>query len=85
MRPRKFPRLAEVRVIWIDSTYDDGWHYLTTKKAPPLSPIVTTGFITGCHHDSIEVSSTMGAERGRLNPLRIPWGCIKSVKVVEGR
>lgn len=83
MKPKKLPRLVEVRVMWIDSAYDAGWHYLTTKKAPALSPIVTTGFVTGCHRDSLEISSTMGKDRGLLNPLRIPWGCIKSLRLME--
>lgn len=65
-----------VRVTWVDSTFEAGWHYNRQPGPRILDPVVTLGFVTHSDDDVLEVSSTIGVKRGALNPLIIPWGAI---------
>jgi hypothetical protein len=67
-----------VRVVWKDSTFDLGWNY---ERMKPVLPVVTTyGVVTYLDEDVMEISSTIGKERGWLNPLQIPTGSVESVE-----
>jgi hypothetical protein len=69
-----------VKVVWKDSTFDLGWNYENRK---PILPTVTTyGIVTFLDKDVMEISSTIGKERGWLNPLQIPTGSVESVEVL---
>jgi len=67
-----------VKVVWKDSTFDLGWNYENRK---PVLPTVTTyGIVTFLDEDVMEISSTIGKERGWLNPLQVPTGSVESVE-----
>lgn len=70
-----------VKVVWKDSTFDLGWNYENRK---PVLPTVTSyGVVTFLEKDVMEISSTIGKERGWLNPLQIPVGSVDSITYLE--
>lgn len=73
---------TSVRVTWVDSSFEAGWHYNRKPGPRVLDPVVTLGFVTHSDDDALEVTSTIGVNRGALNPLIIPWGAIREVEVL---
>ena len=67
----------EVKVTWVDTTFDAGWH----SAAMSLTPIITTGAVVANTREGLAVAGTYAVDfKGFLNPLTIPWGCIKKIK-----
>jgi hypothetical protein len=68
------------KVTWKDSTFDLGWNY---DRVKPVLPSVTTyGIVSWLDEDVMEISSTIGKERGWLNPLQIPTGSVEKVEIL---
>lgn len=80
MKSRKLPNLALVRATWVDSQYAPGW-MKATKGSPPVD-IVTVGYVTQNTPELLTLASTVATDSDVLNPLSVPWGCIRKIEVL---
>ena len=76
LKPKHLGKL--VKITWLDSEFDAGWHY--GKKLGEPNIVFSYGVITAITKEFVEVVATMGKHRGLLNPLMIPIGCVKDIK-----
>lgn len=70
-----------VHVVWIDSEVTKAW----VSIPEPLShaKIHTFGILTRFDKTVLEIASTIGEDGEHLNPLRIPIGCVSSIKEIK--
>jgi hypothetical protein len=82
---------AAVRVEWLDSTGQSGWHYRFDKEPICSTPrcIVSLGWLKAVGSEAITLAHSLTAmgpldlTEGYRDPLIIPLGCIRHVKVLS--
>ena len=87
----KFPSLnTAVRVHWLDSTSEPGWHYLQEGQALKVQPrrLISLGYLKALSASSITLAhsvapmDSMDLNEGLMDPLSIPVGCITELQVI---
>jgi hypothetical protein len=70
-----------IKLSWLDSNFQPGWHYGDVKSGCPI--IESVGWIAAIEKSYVVIVSTQGGPlKGKLNPLIIPKGAIQSVEKV---
>jgi hypothetical protein len=70
-----------VHVIWIDSEVTKAW--VSVSEPLSHSKIHTFGILTRFDKILLEIASTIAEDGETLNPLRIPIGCVISIKEIK--
>jgi len=75
------PLGTRIEVTWVDSGYEFGW-IMRREEVAPLNIVKTLGYFTAVTDELIEVTGTVSDNKGLLNPLVIPKGCIRKIMVI---
>ena len=80
------PLGTRIEVTWVDSGFEVGWIMGSwgsrREQIAPLNVIKTLGYLTAVTDELIEVSGSISDNKGLLNPLVIPKGCIRNITCV---
>lgn len=83
MKPQAIPPRTAVKILWEDSSHHSGWHYPDRAGQYELAfephAIATIGFVVMSTKAALVVSDTYSDNHAILNPLTIPWGCIRTL------
>jgi hypothetical protein len=83
MKSIDLPEMKLIRITWLDANFAPGWN--NKNRMTASLPLVTTvGYVTYSDKKILELSSTIGDEWARLNPLSISWRSIIELKELNG-
>lgn len=88
MKPQAISPRTAVKLLWEDSSHTTGWHYPDAKDGQyelAFEPhaIATIGFVVVSTKAALTISDTYSDTHAILNPLTIPWGCIRSLDTLK--
>ena len=69
-----------VEIIWVDSSFNSGWHSQTSYSTP--SECRTVGYLTHKKNGCVNVSMNLSPE-SRGETMAIPSQCVKSIRKIK--
>jgi len=82
MITKEIPLKTPVKVTWVDSKFQSGWHYASLQaKRADVGHVTTIGYLAHVDAEKVVVSSSLDDD-AVLCPLAIPVGCIQSVEAL---
>lgn len=79
MKPEKYRRGKALRVFWVDSTENAGWHY---GENPPvyIEEVVSLGWVASTSDKGLNLTTTISERGGTLSLVSIPWEAITDIQ-----
>lgn len=83
MKFRSYKYNTPLEITWLDIVEDSSW--MSIQKALLYKPCLckTVGFFLNQNDEVIRISGSIQVNDHDRNVIVIPWGCIKSIKVLK--
>lgn len=82
MKAKKFPKFTKMLVLWEDTVADPGWHDKQGLDKASTMSVQSLGFFLSNKKHALKLAHSI-TDDTESDYLIIPWGCIRSIKLVE--
>lgn len=78
LEPQELAVGKAVRVLWEDSHRTSGWLFEEEIEAKVVR-VSSLGYVVASSQEALTISTSINSASGRLDPLSIPWPCVRAV------
>ena len=72
-----------VSVLWEDSATKSGWHSSDGSTEFTIGVVLSRGMVVAVDDDQLVLSTSVSDTGMVLDPVSIPWSCIKNIELIE--